>query len=292
MNSSDAMTFGQARQWATNQVMKQAAGDSFDVDFLLRERFGFSTTELIINSRVKMTATQQAQFQSDIQALLQNKPPQYIVGKTHFYGNEFKVTEATLIPRIETAELIDWILSVYPDQQQPLSVLDIGTGTGAIAITLKKLRPNWHVVGSDISSSALAVAQNNAAVNQVAVDFVLSDVFDNISQQYDLIVSNPPYIAESERELMDTRVLEFEPALALFAPDNGLAIYKKIVAGVNQHLTDHGQLFFEIGFQQGQAITEIMKHQFPNNLVEVKRDVAKKPRMVRLDLGVTTEHEN
>lgn len=255
-------------------------GDHFDVDFILEQRLGWTTVELLTNYQQPMSLSQWQQFQADLNKLMAGMPPQYVIGRTTFYGLPFEVNEATLIPRVETAELVDWVLS--ENQTPTLSVLDIGTGSGAIAVALKANRPEWNVTASDISEDALTVAKRNAITNGAQISFVKSDVFQEITAKFDVIVSNPPYIDVAERDLMDQRVLDYEPQTALFAADNGLAVYNQIVMQLKDHLNPDGHLFLEIGFKQGEIVAEMLQEAFPAAVVEVRRDAAGKPRMVQM----------
>ena len=185
-----------------------------------------------------------------------------------------------MIPRPETEELVDWCLKSEP--REALAVTDIGTGSGAIAISLKLERPTWQVTAVDISTAALAVARENARHLKAEVEFVTSDVLRQVTQPQDVIISNPPYISSSEWELMDQSVREFEPKTALFAGNNGLAIYQQIALQSQTCLKPAGQIFLEIGFQQGPAVKEIFQNAFPQKKVCVKKDLLGNDRMVRV----------
>ncbi|MCY9807259.1 peptide chain release factor N(5)-glutamine methyltransferase [Lentilactobacillus senioris] len=283
MNKPEKPTFFQARQWGIAELTDQKMGDHFDVDFILEQRLNLTAVELLTRYQQSMAMNDWQQFQSDIAKLLAGMPPQYVIGRTSFYELPIKVNQATLIPRVETAELVEWILT--DNKNDPKSVLDIGTGSGAIAIALKVNRQNWSMLASDISATALNIAEENAINNQVNINFVQSDVFTSIEERFDIIVSNPPYIDVAEKPLMDQRVLEFEPETALFALDNGLAIYQQIIDNLAEHLTQNGQLYLEIGFKQGDAVAKMLRQKFPTAQIEVRKDVADKPRMIRMKMG-------
>ena len=174
----------------------------------------------LLHNRDEMPADEVDWWKDAITRLLNHEPAQYIVGQAPFYGRTFKVNKNVLIPEAETAELIDWVLQEMPSR--PLKVLDLGTGSGVIGITLALERPNWHVSLRDISPAALAVAQENMAKFNLELPLIKSDLFENIDQQYDLIVTNPPYIDPDDTGEIDQAVLENEPALALFANERGL----------------------------------------------------------------------
>ncbi len=283
MNDETTPTYFEARKWASFRIKDQPDIDMYDIDYLLRKRADFSVTDLLIHYQDHLSAKNWQTFQSDVLRLLKSEPVQYIVGVADFYGLTFKVTPDVLIPRVETEELVDWILSeTAAIAERPIRVLDIGTGSGAIAIALKKNRPRWRITGSDISNSPLRIAAENAGRQQVEISLIKSDVFETISGLYDLIVSNPPYIAADERKYMDEQVLDYEPASALFAPDDGLAIYKQIALGLSEHLASQGRLFLEIGFHQEKAVKQLLAATMPAAVILTKHDVAGNQRMIEL----------
>ncbi len=184
------------------------------------------------------------------------EPVQYIVGNVDFYGLILKVDKRVLIPRFETEELVDRVIKrIKKKFERPVKILDLGTGSGCIAITLKNKIPNSNVTATDISLDALAVAQKNAKSNNTDINFIQSDVFLNIKDKFDVIISNPPYIREDE-EIMDI-VLNNEPHEALFAKDNGLYFYDKILKECKYYLQDEFLIAFEIGQEQGKQITDL-----------------------------------
>ena len=213
--------------------------------------------------------------------LQNNEPIQYILGKTEFYGLNFKVSPAVLIPRPETEELIEWILlntkTVNPH------ILDIGTGSGCIAIALAKLMRYATVDAWDISDGALKVAKENATANNVSVQFSKIDVLQAVlpNKHFDIIVSNPPYIKESEKEMMSKNVLDFEPHEALFVRNHeALIFYNRIAEIANKQLNKNGLLYFEINQANGLEVVQLLKEKnFVN--VELKKDISGNDRMVR-----------
>ena len=200
------------------------------------------------------------------------EPVQYIVGDTDFYGNIIKVNKNVLIPRRETEELVEKTLG-YIKQHfvGNLNILDIGTGSGCIPITLKKLLPESSIDACDISPQALEVARDNAQSNNVDINFIKSDIFSNINNKYDCIISNPPYIREDE-EIMPI-VKNNEPHLALYAKDNGLYFYKEILKNAHKYLNDKFIIAFEIGDLQGSDIIDISNNYFPNAKVILEKDL-------------------
>lgn len=215
--------------------------------------------------------------------LLAAEPWQYVVGTAEFYGYSFAVNSATLIPRPETEELLYWILQ-RENKQAPLKVLDIGTGSGCIAISLAKRAPNWQVYALDYSAAALAVAQQNAQQLGAAVQFIELDILakENWAQlaDFDLIMSNPPYIAPSEAESMATNVLDYEPHLALFTEtEDRLVFYREIVRLCQgKALKEGGSLYFEANTFSAQEIAELMRPSLQE--VQIMPDLEGRPRML------------
>ena len=216
-----------------------------------------------------------------IKELEEGRPVQYIVGNTNFYGYEFKVNKNTLIPRFETELLVEKTcnyIKKYFDNNK-IKILDIGTGSGCIAITLNKLLDNSFVTGVDISKEALEVAKENNKINNANVNFLESDVFSNISGKYDVIISNPPYISYDDNEIMDV-VKNNEPHLALYAPDNGLYFYDKIIGESKKYLNDRFIMAFEIGYKQGTDIVDIINKYYDNINISVEKDYSEKTRYI------------
>lgn len=223
---------------------------------------------------------------AEIIARLKNREPiQYIFGEADFWGLTFRVNRAVLIPRPETEELVQWIIEDCSDE--PLKALDIGTGSGCIAVTLAKKMPSARIHAWDISEEALEVARENAARNNAAVIFSRKDVLNEQPQEetFDLIVSNPPYIAQSEKKEMDTNVLNFEPHLALFVPDeNPLIFYEKIARLASGSMKKNGKLFFEINRQKANRVASILrKNGFRN--IEIRKDISGNERMIKAEKG-------
>lgn len=273
------ITFFQAQKWAFSFVASQGKEKSA-VNMLLEGQMGWDLTSLLMHYRDLMPQDEWEKFQQNVKLYCEDWPPQYLLGKADFYGLTFKVAPGVLIPRLETEELVEWILNEYPNQK--MSVLDLGTGSGAIGISLKANRPDWKVTLSDISADALKIARENVELLEQDVKIVKSDLFEHISDKYDLIVSNPPYISFDEKKLMDKSVLEHEPQQALFAQDEGLWFYREIASQAEHYLNPHGSIFLEIGFHQGQKVKQIFKEKFPYDEVLLCQDIDGRDRMVRL----------
>ena len=209
-------------------------------------------------------------------------PVQYIVGETAFYGLLFKVDKNVLIPRPETEELVEWIVQNHK-KSESLKILDIGTGSGCIAVSLAKNLPNAKVFALDISEEALNVAKNNAEFNQVTIDFIPADILtiEKLPDTFDVIVSNPPYVRESEKDLMQQNVLSNEPHIALFVEnENPLLFYDKIAELAKNHLTENGVLYFEINQYLGAETVDLLESKGFKN-IELKKDIYGVDRMVK-----------
>lgn len=255
------------------------------ITFLLLEHFsGLSKTDIVFNKKIK----QVFDYQSIIDRIKNQEPVQYVIGETEFYGRKFKVTPDTLIPRPETEELVHSVVSTLKNEGKStnnLRILDIGTGSGCIAISLACELPKAEVYGYDISENALEIARENASENQAKVIFEQRDILQfsaiNPVEKFDIIVSNPPYVMDSEAKEMSKNVLDFEPYLALFVPDdNALIFYEAIVNFAVNNLTIRGLCMVEINQQLGIDTAEL----FWNNgfrYVEVIKDLSGKDRFVR-----------
>lgn len=222
-----------------------------------------------------------SKFEQAIRRLKGYEPIQYIVGKTEFYGLEFKVNSHVLIPRPETEELVDWILQEVAKKQKPLRILDIGTGSGCIAVTLAKHLPQTQVWAMDVSMDALEVARTNADLNDVKIRLLHQNVLEleKLQGTFDVIVSNPPYVRESERTLMQDNVLRHEPAGALWVSDEQpLIFYEKITRLASEALVPGGKLFFEINEALGTATARILKASSFG--WELRKDLFDKDRML------------
>ena len=264
-------------------LMLQDAGvDKDTATYLLLEQLDWTNTNFEMHKNDEMSDIEYQQFMKNVELAENNTPPQYILGYAWFYGKKFKVSKDTLIPRQDTEMMVEDIIRQIRDVEQPLRILDIGTGTGIIAITLAENAPQHIYTASDISKGALKVAEQNAKDHKVDIEFVQSDLFDNLkNREFDVIVSNPPYIAESEKVYMDKSVIDYEPDIALYAENNGLSFYERISSEIRDYLDESGKLFLEYGFKQKSEIRQIFNKNLPEVDVQFKQDLAGNDRYLQ-----------
>jgi len=255
------------------------------IGMLIEEVSGWNRTQQIIHQNTAFNQAQVDQIEKYTEQLISGKPIQYILGKAWFMGQNFIVNENVLIPRPETEELVEWIISYANIKNKTLSILDIGTGSGCISIALKMALPHCEVSALDISKEALKVAQLNANNLNVSIQWMEQNILDTVALEnaYDIIVSNPPYIPIREKESMQKQVVNFEPSLALFVPDEDPLIFYRTIAKIaKQSLSKNGQLFFEIHYDQGNAILTLLNEL--NFHAELRQDSFGKDRMIRASL--------
>ena len=276
---------------------------------ILEEKQQLKRIDLALNPDLTFSNAEIQLWNSILEQLQKEIPIQYLLGKTSFYGLDFEVNENVLIPRPETEELVEWIIQsqkvevrsgklemgsgklgeeqsakLEREQQiRKINILDIGTGSGCIAIALAKNLPNAEVFAVDVSEKALATAEKNAIINEVNVTFLKKNILetDDLEQQFDLIVSNPPYVRELEKKEIKKNVLDNEPHLALFVDDSdALVFYRKIAELAQKNLSPKGQLFFEINQYLGKEMMELLeKMNFQN--IELRQDIYGNDRMIR-----------
>ena len=255
------------------------------IGMLIEAVTGWNTVQQIVNINTELNKEQQAKIEDYAQQLLAGKPIQYILGKAWFMGNELMVNEHVLIPRPETEELVEWIISYASVMNKPLSIIDMGTGSGCIPIALKLALPKCTLTGLDISKDALAMAKMNAKNFNASIEWMEEDILNTaaLDTSYDIMVSNPPYIPLREKKDMQEQVLNFEPSIALFVSNEDPLIYYKAIAKIGkQNLSKNGQLFFEIHYNQGKAILALLDEL--NYHAELRQDSFGKNRMVRASL--------
>ena len=255
---------------------------------ILEDKHQLRQIDLALNHELNFSESDFLVWDSLLSQLKKEVPIQYLLGKTSFYGLDFEVNENVLIPRPETEELVEWIINENSktDKTKKLKILDIGTGSGCIAISLAKNLPNAEVYGVDISKKAIVTAKRNAIRNNVDVTFVFLDILktDELRFNYDIIVSNPPYVRNLEKEEIKKNVLDYEPHLALFVEDSdALIFYRKIAALAKNSLLEGGQLFFEINQYLGKEMTYLLETMNFKN-IELKKDIYDNDRMMKGDI--------
>jgi release factor glutamine methyltransferase len=261
---------------------------------LLEEYLGFRRVDIVLKSDFKITQETLNLLQSATKQLEQEVPLQYIIGKTEFYGLPFVVNKHVLIPRPETEELVAWVVSEssrfktfntstkQTTDKKQLKILDIGTGSGCIPISLKKQLPFAKISAIDISEEALSVAKKNAVLNNVDIHFILQDILKTVAldQHYDIIISNPPYVRELEKKELKNNVLKNEPHVALFVEnDNPLIFYAKIAELAKNYLNKNGLLFFEINQYLGTETIDLVNKKGLKN-IQLKKDMFGNDRII------------
>ena len=226
-------------------------------------------------------------FEKGIKRLLNNEPLNYVLGYSFFYGYKIKVNDKVLIPRFETEELVSHVLACYDSnfKGKKINVCDIGTGSGAIAIALKKEEDNMNLFASDISREAIAVAKDNSKINKCKINYYIGNMLEPLIKEdihVDILISNPPYIKIDEE--IESSVKDFEPHVALFGGDDGLKFYREILSKANKVLKPNGFIFFEIGYDQKQPLSKCVKEVYPYAKVDVFKDINGKNRVMRISL--------
>lgn len=250
------------------QSMIKEIDDVYIVDFLIKGLFNLSNADLISKFSDELTSNEIELLDKKFKEVINGKPVQYVVGEVEFYNRKFEVDDRVLIPRQETAELVDYALQ---QKFSDIKILDIGTGSGILAVTLAKEIPGAKVTALDISSDALIVAKKNAKKNDAEIKFIESDLLDNVDEKFDLIVSNPPYIAENDTEV-EMQVDKFEPHLALYAGTDGLDIYRRLIPELKNNLNNDATVIFEIGYKQSANISKIITDNYPDIKPETIKD--------------------
>jgi len=256
------------------------------VNLVAEELTSLPKTELILQKDKELDSSIEERAAEIIERLKAEEPLQYVLGKTEFYGFPIRVNTGVLIPRRETEELVDWVYKALRTIHNQKQILDIGTGSGCIAIALKKLLTQTKVTAWDVSDQALKVARENAWLNQAEVFFEKKNVLRlETDKTFDVIVSNPPYVLESDKQWMRNNVLEFEPEKALFVPDrDALRFYKAIARFAKKHLNEGGFLFLEIHEKKASGVVDLLES-YGFKEVEVRKDMQGKSRMVKGEMS-------
>ncbi|WP_087565443.1 peptide chain release factor N(5)-glutamine methyltransferase [Polaribacter sp. SA4-10] len=275
---------------ALSGIYPQTEIDTFFF-LLIEEKLELQRIDTVLKPEFELSDDILQELKAIIERLIKEEPIQYILGKTEFYGFPFLVDKNTLIPRPETEELVEWVLDevakIADSNVSELSILDIGTGTGCIPISLAKNLPNAKITTIDISSKALKIAKQNAKLNTVVIDFLETDILqtEKLQQQFDIIISNPPYVRELEKQEIKNNVLENEPHLALFVDDNNpLVFYTKIADLAKNHLTKNGLLFFEINQYLGKETVKMLEEKGFKN-IELRKDLFGNDRMIKTSIN-------
>ncbi|MEN2413900.1 peptide chain release factor N(5)-glutamine methyltransferase [Flavobacterium mesophilum] len=249
---------------------------------ILEDKHKLRQIDLALNHELNFSEKDFIVWDSLLDDLKNEVPIQYLLGKTSFYGLDFEVNENVLIPRPETEELVEWIVNENKGRSKEIKILDIGTGSGCIAISLAKNLPKAKVYAIDVSKKALDTAKRNAINNNVDVTFMLKDILELeiLKSDYDIIVSNPPYVRNLEKAEIKKNVLDFEPHLALFVDDNdALIFYRKIAALAQKNLLENGQLYFEINQYLGKEMIDLLERMNFKN-IELRKDIYDNDRMI------------
>ncbi|WP_337967063.1 peptide chain release factor N(5)-glutamine methyltransferase [uncultured Flavobacterium sp.] len=284
------------KQYRT-QFIKELAPfyDAYEAEsffyLILEDKHQLRQIDLALNHELTFSENDFVVWDSFLAQLKQEVPIQYLLGKTSFYGLDFEVNENVLIPRPETEELVEWIINenAVENKSKKIKILDIGTGSGCIAISLAKNLPNAEVYGFDVSKKAIETAKRNAINNKVDVTFMFQDVLEleELRCKFDVIVSNPPYVRNLEKEEIRKNVLDYEPHLALFVDDNdALIFYRKIAELAKKNFLENGKLYFEINQYLGKEMTDLLeKMDFKN--IELRKDIYDNDRMMSCKVSKT-----
>ena len=249
--------------------------DEADIDWLLVEVTGKKRSEL--QSLKALTKTEFDNAEAIAKRMSDGTPLQYALGYCEFYGIKIAVNKNVLIPRPETEELVEKAIATIKEKQTQCDVLDLCTGSGAIALVVAK-KSGAKVTASDVSSDALKVAESNFKKFDADVKTVLSDLYADLSEKFDVIISNPPYIKTDDIARLDKEVKDFEPKIALDGGEDGLDFYRKIISGAKEHLNEKGVIYLEIGAEQGKEVSELFGEEYR---VEVIKDVSGKDRIIK-----------
>ena len=272
-------TLKSLRIWAAETAPEQRPED---IAFLLAERLQLSPSEFQLKQDMELSPDQIKQAQKDVRKLAKGISPQYVLGYSWFFGYKILVQRGVLIPRFETEELVEWALTNLTSGDK---VLDLGTGSGCITVALakeaaKKQITDLDLYASDVTDAALRTSEENFLIHKVDVTVRKANILIGL-EKFDKIISNPPYIKETEKDVMDQNVLQNEPQEALFGGKNGIEFYQKFIKQVRDHLNSGGEFFLEFGFSEKEQLAELFGRELPDFTIEFKNDLAGKPRMVK-----------
>ena len=274
------------------QSIKQALANEYEsielnslISILFEHVTGWNQIQQLLHKDEPLEPNKKTAILEAVDALKKGKPIQYITNKAWFLGKEFIVNENVLIPRPETEELVEWVIEYANIKNKPLQILDIGTGSGCIPISLKLALPNCFLSALDISEGALIVAQQNATILNTSITWIQEDILNTtyLPNNYDIIISNPPYIPFKENVNMQAQVKNYEPNIALFVTNEDPLIFYRTIARLGkQYLNPNGQLFFEMHYDQGKALLQLFDEMGYH--AELRQDMFGKDRMLRASL--------
>ncbi len=272
------MTYREAVEFGTKCLTDAGVPDAaLDAWYLLQMVCKIERSYYYVHGEEDITQDAQTEYEIAVQKRAEHIPLQYIIGEQEFMGLRFKVNSNVLIPRQDTETLVEQVLKIV---KPGMKVLDLCTGSGCVLISVLKNAPELTGMGSDISKTALLVAKENAKLHEVDAEWVRSDLFDNITETFDVIMANPPYIPTGEILSLMPEVRDFEPENALDGGADGLDFYRKIAGQVKDYLNPGGYVYMEIGYDQGEAVSELMRNAGFTE-VEVIKDLARNDRVVK-----------
>jgi len=278
-----------------NKAVRLAKKEAKEIEaakVLLVELSGLSSSEFYLSYKMEVSEDFIAKYETLLKRYLyDHEPIQHLLGYSYFYGYRLKVNEDVLIPRAETEQLVEWVLSLYDTyfNNQEVDVLDLGTGSGCIAIALALEEQKMKVDAIDVTKEALEVAKSNANTLRASISFKVSSWFDNVTKKYDIIVANPPYIPDIE--VVDS-IVKKEPSQALYGGADGLDPYRQILSQAEKHLKPKALIAFEHGFQHKDKMFELAKKYFPNAFIFQEKDLANKDRFTFVYIGEKDEGQN
>lgn len=283
-NMSKEMKLYEVLNWASLFLEKNNCEPKV-ADILLQHHLQITATEFYLLMHEPVSEEIVERLKKDVQAHVQTGiPVQHLTGYEYFYGRKFYVNEHVLIPRPETEELVQRVINdIQTDKQHNIKIVDIGTGSGVIAITLALELPDVHVYATDISEEALKMANKNAQYHKATVTFLQGNFLQPLIDQQltvDYFIANPPYIKQTDKDSLSRTVKNFDPALALFAGEDGLDAYRNIISMIPKISESHSKVFFEIGHDQGEEVSQLLSDQFPNSHIQVIKDINGKDRIV------------